>query len=45
MFSMDLGSGESGGYVVVALRGELDLMDAAGVAAALEVSRRASRGS
>ena len=35
MFSMDLDSGESGGYVVVALRGELDLVDAAAVAAAL----------
>ena len=35
MFRMDLGSGDSGGYVVVALRGELDLMDAAAVAAAL----------
>ena len=35
MFSMDLGSGESCGYVVVALYGELDLVDAAAVAAAL----------
>ena len=35
MFSMDLGSGESGGHVVVALRGELDLIDAADVADAL----------
>jgi anti-sigma B factor antagonist len=35
MFSMDLGSGRSGGYIVVALRGELDIMDAATVAAAL----------
>ena len=35
MFSMDLGSRECGGYVVVALRGELDLVDAADVAAAL----------
>ena len=35
MFSMDLDSGESGGYVVVTLRGELDLVDAATVAAAL----------
>ncbi|HEX3515955.1 MAG TPA: STAS domain-containing protein [Trebonia sp.] len=34
---MDQGSGEPGGHVVVALRGELDLMDAAAVAAALEV--------
>lgn len=37
MFSMDLGSGELGGHVVVALHGELDLMDAAAVAAALGV--------
>ena len=36
MFSMDLGSGESRGHVVVALRGELDLLDAAAVAAALK---------
>ena len=36
MFSMDLGSGECGGHVVVALRGELDLVEAATVAAALE---------
>ncbi|MCW2932179.1 MAG: anti-anti-sigma factor [Actinomycetia bacterium] len=36
MFSMDLGPGDCGGHVVVALRGELDLADAAGVAAALE---------
>jgi anti-sigma B factor antagonist len=35
MFSMDLGSGESGAHVVVALRGELDLVDAAAVAAVL----------
>ncbi len=35
MFSMDLGSGESGGHAVVALYGELDLVDAAAVAAAL----------
>ena len=35
MFSMDLGSGESRGHVVVALRGELDLLDAAAAAAAL----------
>lgn len=35
MFSMDLGSGESCGHVV-ALGGELDLVDAAAVAAALE---------
>jgi anti-anti-sigma factor len=37
MFSMDLCSGESGGHVVVALRGELDVADAAAVAAALVV--------
>ena len=36
MFSMDLGSGESCGHVVVALYGELDLVDAAAVAAALK---------
>ena len=35
MFSMDIGSGESCGHVVVALHGELDLVDAAVVAAAL----------
>ena len=35
MFSMDRGPGESCGYAVVALRGELDLADAAAVAAAL----------
>jgi anti-sigma B factor antagonist len=35
MFSMDLGSGESCGHVVVALYGELDLVDAASVAGAL----------
>jgi anti-sigma B factor antagonist len=35
MFSMDLDSGESCGHVVVALYGELDLVDAAAVAAAL----------
>jgi anti-anti-sigma factor len=35
MFSMDRGSGESCGYAVVALRGELDIADAAAVAAAL----------
>ena len=37
MFSMDLGSSESCGHVVVALHGELDLVDAAAVAAALGV--------
>jgi anti-sigma B factor antagonist len=37
MLDVDLGSGEYGGYAVVALRGELDLMDAADVADALEV--------
>ena len=36
MFSMDLGSGESCGHVVVALYGELDLVDAAAVEAALK---------
>jgi len=36
MFSMDLGSGRARGHVVVALRGELDLVDAAAVAAALK---------
>jgi anti-sigma B factor antagonist len=36
MLDMDLGSGEYGGYAVVALRGELDLLDAADVADALE---------
>jgi len=35
MFSMDLGSGESGSHVVVALRGELDLAHATAVADAL----------
>lgn len=35
MFSMDLDSGKSRGHVVVALRGELDLTDAANVSAAL----------
>ena len=35
MFRMNLGSGESGGRIVVSLRGELDLVDAAAVAAAL----------
>ena len=35
MFSMDLGSGKSDGHVVVALRGELDLMHATAVALAL----------
>jgi anti-sigma B factor antagonist len=44
MFSMDLGSRECGGYVVVALRGELDLVDAADVAAVLgTVVRREPR--
>lgn len=36
MFSMDLDSSKSGGHVVVALRGELDLLDAGATAAALE---------
>jgi len=35
MFRMDLGSGECGGHVVVALRGELDLLYAPAVAIAL----------
>jgi anti-sigma B factor antagonist len=35
MFSVDLSTSEYGGYVVVALRGELDIAGAAGVAAAL----------
>jgi len=35
MFSVDLSTRESGGHVVAELRGELDLADAAGVAAAL----------
>jgi anti-sigma B factor antagonist len=36
MFRMDLGPGECGGHVVVALRGELDLLYAPAVANALE---------
>ena len=36
MFRMDLGSGEHGGHVVVALHGELDLLYAPTVATALE---------
>jgi len=36
MFGMDLGSGEYGGHVFVALRGELDLLYAPTVATALE---------
>jgi anti-sigma B factor antagonist len=35
MFCMDLGSSECGGHVVVVLYGELELVDAAAVAAAL----------
>ncbi len=35
MFRVDLRTRESGGHVVVELRGELDLADAADVAAAL----------
>jgi anti-sigma B factor antagonist len=35
MFRMDLGPGESGDHIVAALHGELDLVDAADVAAAL----------
>lgn len=36
MFRMDLGPGERGGHVVVALRGELDVLYAPAVATALE---------
>lgn len=36
MLDVDLGSGEYGGYAVVALRGELDVTDSADVADALE---------
>jgi anti-sigma B factor antagonist len=44
MFSMDAGSRDCGGHVVVALHGELDVVDAASVAAALEtVVRREPR--
>jgi anti-sigma B factor antagonist len=35
MFSVDLSTSECGGHVVVTLRGELDIVDAAGIAAAL----------
>ncbi len=35
MFSVDLSTSEFSGHIVVALGGELDLVDAAGVAAAL----------
>jgi anti-sigma B factor antagonist len=42
MFSMDLASGASAGHVVVTLRGELDIVNAAAVAAALETA--AARG-
>ena len=38
MFSMDQSSAESRGHIVVALYGELDLLDAAAVAAALRVA-------
>jgi anti-sigma B factor antagonist len=38
MFSMDLGSAESRGHIVVALYGELDLLDAAAAASALRVA-------
>jgi anti-anti-sigma factor len=42
MFSVDLTTRECGGHVVVALRGELDMADAASVAAGLaEVAARA----
>jgi anti-sigma B factor antagonist len=44
MFSMDLGSVECGSHLVVALHGELDLVDAQAVADALEaVAARAPR--
>jgi anti-anti-sigma factor len=36
MFRMSLGSGEPDGLVIISLRGELDLLDAAAVSAALE---------
>ena len=39
MFSVDLSTSESGGHVVVALRGELDIAGAAGVAAAWPLRR------
>jgi anti-anti-sigma factor len=35
MFSVDLSTRECDGYVIVALRGELDVLDAAGAAGAL----------
>jgi len=35
MFSVDLSTREGDGHVIVALRGELDILDAAGVAGAL----------
>ena len=35
MFSVDLSTRECDGHVIVALRGELDILDAAGVAGAL----------
>jgi anti-sigma B factor antagonist len=37
MFSVNLSTRECGGHVIVALRGELDIADAVGVAAALAV--------
>ena len=43
MLDMDLGSGECGGYAVVALRGELDVIDAVGdalLAAPHQMARR-----
>jgi anti-anti-sigma factor len=44
LFKIDLGSRECGGHVVVTLRGELDLVNAADVAAAIKtVSRRQPR--
>ena len=43
MFSVDLSTSEYGGHVVVALRGELDIAGAAGVAAALAAVAVAAR--
>ena len=44
MFRMDLGSGECGGHVVVALRGELDVLYAPAAATALrDLAARRSR--
>lgn len=40
LFKIDLGSRECGGHVVVALRGELDLVNAADVATAIKTISR-----